>query len=66
MTILKNKKCLHCGKALSNNKFKPFCSLRCKNIDLHKWLSNQYAIPESANALDASEIDEPSNEEDFS
>ncbi|NSX54797.1 DNA gyrase inhibitor YacG [Parasulfitobacter algicola] len=26
-------------------KFRPFCSKRCANIDLSKWLSGSYAIP---------------------
>ena len=24
---------------------KPFCSQRCKDVDLHRWLSDGYAIP---------------------
>nr|WP_246781330.1 DNA gyrase inhibitor YacG [Rhodoblastus sphagnicola] len=32
-----------CGKPV-DAKFKPFCSKRCANIDLHRWLSNSYAI----------------------
>ncbi len=26
-------------------KFKPFCSKRCADVDLAKWLSGSYAIP---------------------
>jgi endogenous inhibitor of DNA gyrase (YacG/DUF329 family) len=26
-------------------KFKPFCSKRCADIDLAKWLRGEYAIP---------------------
>jgi endogenous inhibitor of DNA gyrase (YacG/DUF329 family) len=25
--------------------FKPFCSKRCADVDLHRWLSGRYAIP---------------------
>ncbi len=25
--------------------YKPFCSKRCADIDLHRWLSGGYAIP---------------------
>lgn len=25
--------------------YKPFCSSRCADIDLHKWLNGGYAIP---------------------
>lgn len=24
----------------------PFCSLRCKQVDLHRWFSGEYAITE--------------------
>lgn len=29
----------------SAQKFHPFCSARCADIDLHRWLGEQYAIP---------------------
>ncbi len=36
---------------------RPFCSKRCAQIDLHRWLSEQYAVPGST--VDADEaIDE--------
>jgi len=25
--------------------FRPFCSRRCADVDLHRWLSGAYAIP---------------------
>ena len=25
--------------------FKPFCSSRCADVDLHRWLSGRYAVP---------------------
>lgn len=28
-----------------NNIFKPFCSERCKMIDLGKWATGDYAVP---------------------
>jgi endogenous inhibitor of DNA gyrase (YacG/DUF329 family) len=27
------------------NEFKPFCSRRCTDVDLNRWLSGVYAIP---------------------
>ncbi|MBY4676588.1 DNA gyrase inhibitor YacG [Marinobacterium arenosum] len=41
-------KCPHCGKpALFNpeNKARPFCSERCRLIDLGEWASEGYKIP---------------------
>ncbi len=37
-------KCATCGKP-AEPKFRPFCSARCKDVDLHRWLSGRYAIP---------------------
>ena len=37
-------KCPTCGKP-SEQAFRPFCSKRCRDVDLHRWLSGAYAIP---------------------
>lgn len=37
-------KCANCKKEAIKAYF-PFCSERCKNIDLHKWFSASYVIP---------------------
>lgn len=41
-------KCPTCGKETEweGNPFRPFCSDRCKLIDLGRWLSEQYRISE--------------------
>ncbi len=26
-------------------KFRPFCSKRCADVDLHRWFSGRYAVP---------------------
>ena len=36
--------CPECGKPSSRATY-PFCSTRCKNIDLNRWLSGSYVIP---------------------
>ena len=36
--------CPICGK-LPVVQFKPFCSRRCANVDLNRWLSGVYAVP---------------------
>ncbi|MGI9465401.1 MAG: DNA gyrase inhibitor YacG, partial [Aestuariivirgaceae bacterium] len=36
--------CPICTKP-SVHKYHPFCSARCADIDLHKWLGGQYAVP---------------------
>jgi uncharacterized protein len=36
--------CPICGKP-TEQAFKPFCSKRCADIDLNRWLSGVYAVP---------------------
>jgi len=39
--------CPHCGKEHRwdvNNRFRPFCSERCKMIDLGKWANEEYRV----------------------
>jgi uncharacterized protein len=40
-------RCPQCGRQteFSGNEFRPFCSERCKLIDLGAWASGQYNIP---------------------
>ncbi|WP_425417492.1 DNA gyrase inhibitor YacG [Oricola indica] len=38
------RKCPECGKESKRETY-PFCSQRCKDIDLNRWLSGAYAIP---------------------
>ena len=38
------KPCSICGKPAAA-RFKPFCSARCANIDLGRWLKGSYVIP---------------------
>lgn len=38
------RSCPECGKP-SDRQFFPFCSGRCKDIDLNRWLSGSYVIP---------------------
>ena len=42
--VQKRKLCPICGKP-TDDKIKPFCSKRCADVDLHRWLSGSYAIP---------------------
>ncbi|KAA2211742.1 DNA gyrase inhibitor YacG [Teichococcus oryzae] len=40
----KAARCPVCGKSAASP-FRPFCSQRCKQVDLGRWLSGSYAIP---------------------
>jgi endogenous inhibitor of DNA gyrase (YacG/DUF329 family) len=49
--------CPICQKG-TDQKFRPFCSKRCADIDLGKWLDGRYAIPmENPEDIEAAEID---------
>jgi uncharacterized protein len=38
------RKCPICGKPATEAS-KPFCSERCRDVDLNRWLSGSYVIP---------------------
>jgi endogenous inhibitor of DNA gyrase (YacG/DUF329 family) len=38
------KPCPICGKPADPH-VRPFCSRRCADVDLHRWLSGVYAVP---------------------
>jgi endogenous inhibitor of DNA gyrase (YacG/DUF329 family) len=37
-------KCPICGKPQQQD-FRPFCSKRCADLDLSRWLEGRYAVP---------------------
>ncbi|MGI9068922.1 MAG: DNA gyrase inhibitor YacG [Pyrinomonadaceae bacterium] len=41
------KKCPTCNKQVEwqDNPFRPFCSERCKLVDLSRWVSEEYRVP---------------------
>ncbi|MHA6298531.1 DNA gyrase inhibitor YacG [Devosia sp. CAU 1758] len=44
MAASSQKKCPICGKPMVEE-FKPFCSKRCADVDLNRWLTGNYVIP---------------------
>jgi len=36
--------CPICGKPMVSD-FRPFCSKRCADVDLQRWLSDRYVVP---------------------
>jgi len=43
-TLLPRRVCPECGKPSARETY-PFCSERCKSIDLNRWLTGAYVIP---------------------
>ena len=48
-------KCPGCGK-LGQEKYQPFCSQRCADLDLAKWFNGGYSVP--VVELNESDLDE--------
>jgi endogenous inhibitor of DNA gyrase (YacG/DUF329 family) len=44
-------RCSICGRP-SDEQYRPFCSRRCSDIDLGRWLSGSYAIAGGAEGAD--------------
>jgi len=44
MTEVAERPCPICGRAV-DARYKPFCSARCANVDLSRWLNESYRIP---------------------
>lgn len=53
------KTCPICGKPSSSDR-PPFCSTRCADVDLNRWLKGAYAIP----VVESDEDDESDQPED--
>ena len=37
--------CPICRRRAAAEPFQPFCSKRCRDVDLNRWLSGVYAVP---------------------
>ena len=42
--LRKSRPCAECGRPSTRESY-PFCSERCRNVDLSRWLTGAYAIP---------------------
>ena len=38
-------RCPICSRKPAAEPFRPFCSKRCRDVDLNRWLSGVYAVP---------------------
>ncbi|MGB0662334.1 MAG: DNA gyrase inhibitor YacG [Pontibacterium sp.] len=65
---MSNKKYIDCPTCNApslwspENASRPFCSERCKLIDLGEWASGGYSIAEGQSTSDFSSSDDPSNQ----
>jgi uncharacterized protein len=56
-----SRSCPICGKPAAE-RFRPFCSGRCKDVDLNRWFTGAYAIP-AVESEDDSEQELPRDKE---
>jgi endogenous inhibitor of DNA gyrase (YacG/DUF329 family) len=49
--------CPICGKPRSD-RYDPFCSRRCADVDLHRWLKGSYVIPGASAPREPADEDE--------
>jgi len=52
--VRRDGRCPRCGKkyvyrAIKDHRPFPFCSDRCRDVDLGNWLTEQYVVPGQAN-----------------
>ena len=47
--------CPICGKP-ATERYRPFCSKRCADVDLNRWLKGGYAIPGAPDAEEEGEL----------
>ncbi|MEL7446824.1 MAG: DNA gyrase inhibitor YacG, partial [Pseudomonadota bacterium] len=53
-----------CDRPVEDKAYKPFCSKRCADVDLSRWLKGSYAIPgRSTDEGDGLPGNDPSSEQ---
>lgn len=57
--------CPYCGKSITweGNEWRPFCSKRCKLIDLGSWISGDYIIHDRTRAEESTKKEIEKEEE---
>ena len=59
---MKTVSCPHCGKKAAfspKNQWRPFCSERCRMIDLGKWAAEDYRVKTEENPADDDPTSKP-------
>jgi|SoiMethySBSTD1v2_1073268.scaffolds.fasta_scaffold257009_2 uncharacterized protein len=51
-------RCPICGRPTQDN-YRPFCSRRCADVDLSRWLRGSYAIPDEPEDREREEAPAP-------
>ncbi len=59
------KPCPICGKPALAAVTAPFCSKRCADIDLHRWLGGVYAVPDDEPGRSDDDVVQPDESGEF-
>jgi len=50
--------CPTCRRHPADPKYKPFCSKRCADVDLQRWFTGGYVIPDSVDDVSSGDPNE--------
>ena len=50
--------CPTCRRQPADDKYRPFCSKRCADVDLQRWFTGGYVIPESVDDVSTGDPNE--------
>lgn len=52
--------CPTCGKRIewSESEYRPFCSEKCKLLDLGDWIDGNYSVPDESSSLNEEDLRE--------
>lgn len=50
--------CPNCRRRPADEKYKPFCSKRCADVDLHRWFAGSYVAPGASDETPSRDEDE--------
>jgi endogenous inhibitor of DNA gyrase (YacG/DUF329 family) len=56
-----DRKCASCGRPMEPA-YRPFCSRRCADLDLQRWLTGAYAIPAVEDEREQDDSDIPDSD----
>ncbi|MBX3016647.1 MAG: DNA gyrase inhibitor YacG [Bdellovibrionaceae bacterium] len=59
-------RCPHCGNQTvysDKNPFRPFCSERCRLLDLGAWADESYKVPDETQKIDVDKQNVPADEQ---
>jgi endogenous inhibitor of DNA gyrase (YacG/DUF329 family) len=50
--VSKERRCAHCRQQTVAPEWRPFCSERCKLLDLGNWIGERYRVPTESTAAE--------------